>query len=265
MEYYFETLHHPTVTVNGKNLNFESHLHHEVEIITVVNGILECQINGNHQFLQSGDCALIQPNMIHSYRSHSQTRSMLTIFNPALTPSYKKALHSTAYLTQFVQNIDKDFLYAANKLSELSPSDDDQNLIKGYLYIMLAILTSRLQPARGTIDGADYFQKLLIFVNQHFDQPITAKETAKKHGITYEHLSRLYKEKLGLTFSEHIRLLRISKAKTMLSETSMSISGIAASCGYDNDRTFYRAFKAITGTTPYQFRKNMDLPSADTR
>ena len=251
MEYYFESLQHPTVTVHSYDLNFLPHLHSEAEIITVLDGQIHLTLNGSTYILQAGDCAFIQPNQIHSYQSQTN-HCLITIFDPSLVPSVHHMLYNTKFAHPICKSND-DFLYALNKLTFLSIAKDSSTLIKGYLYVILSFLNDQLIPVKQLHTEFTCFQNILLYVNAHYDKEITIANTAKKFGVSYEHLSRLYRAQTGLNFSEHVRLLRISKAKQLLNETTLSISEISECCGYTNERTFYRAFQAVTQKTPRQY------------
>jgi YesN/AraC family two-component response regulator len=48
--------------------------------------------------------------------------------------------------------------------------------------------------------------------------------------------------------------VRVEHAKQLIEEHDTSISEVAAGVGYHNRRTFERAFKKWTGTTPTKFK-----------
>lgn len=50
-------------------------------------------------------------------------------------------------------------------------------------------------------------------------------------------------------------LLRINRAKILLTKTDKSITQIAAECGYDDFTYFSRQFKKSTNMTPRDYRK----------
>ena len=62
------------------------------------------------------------------------------------------------------------------------------------------------------------------------------------------------KNMVGITLVDFIRFYRIQEAKRLLINTNYSISQIAHVCGYQNEITFYRAFKNEQGTTPNEYR-----------
>ena len=55
--------------------------------------------------------------------------------------------------------------------------------------------------------------------------------------------------------SEYLQMVRIDKAKEILATTRYRILDVAMQVGYNNGSSFARAFKAVTGITPNQYRR----------
>jgi len=61
----------------------------------------------------------------------------------------------------------------------------------------------------------------------------------------------------GSSYRNLLRHFRMSRAKTLLTDSSLSATEISQRLGYANPSTFHRAFVAETGFTPIQFRKGL--------
>ena len=254
MEYYYEKPTPQHVSFQGRNMNFPPHVHQEVEIVTVLEGSVQLTKNGSVHRMYPGDSALIEPGSIHAYQSEG-CLCLYTMFDPVRVPSMENEIHNTVYPQPVWRGISEEYMHAVTRLASEHPQHGAQGLIKGYLYVILSLLTEHLQAGRQIGRPYDNFQDILRYVCQHFNEDIPIADTARHFGITYEHLSRLYKTKTGMTYSEHIRQLRIAKAKQLLQESSHSILDIAIECGYTNERTFYRAFQSSVGVTPKAYRE----------
>lgn len=87
--------------------------------------------------------------------------------------------------------------------------------------------------------------------------PGTLADYARGAGISENYLSRLVKQSTGRSVGAWIDILRIQRAKRLLSSTSLPIIDIAASVGVEDQSYFSRLFKKETGMTPSAFRKKM--------
>ena len=59
-----------------------------------------------------------------------------------------------------------------------------------------------------------------------------------------------------MTFNEYITHVRIEKAKELLSNTDLKIHQICENIGYKTTAHFAKVFKANTGLTPSDYKKN---------
>ena len=80
---------------------------------------------------------------------------------------------------------------------------------------------------------------------------------AEEACISENYLSRLVKQSTGRSVGAWIDIVRIQRAKRMLSETTLSIIDVAAAVGLEDQSYFARLFKRETGLTPSAFRKKI--------
>ena len=75
-------------------------------------------------------------------------------------------------------------------------------------------------------------------------------------GFHSVYLSRVFREKRGMTILEYITQVRMEKAKELLRETNDTVASIANATGYVSINTFNRIFKKTNGVSPSIYRKN---------
>ena len=73
--------------------------------------------------------------------------------------------------------------------------------------------------------------------------------------MSRSYFQHLYREVFGVSCMTDVISGKIEKAKEILSETSCTVSQVAAMCGYDNEEHFMRQFKKLVGMTPTAYRK----------
>lgn len=73
--------------------------------------------------------------------------------------------------------------------------------------------------------------------------------------MSRSYFQHIYREVFGVSCISDVISGKIEKAKEILSETSCTVSQVAAMCGYDNEEHFMRQFKKIVGVTPTKYRK----------
>ena len=70
------------------------------------------------------------------------------------------------------------------------------------------------------------------------------------------YFGKIFRDYTGKKMSDFITELRIEDALDLLTNTDERIIDIAYSSGFENLRTFNRAFLSKTGMTPQQYRGN---------
>ena len=69
-----------------------------------------------------------------------------------------------------------------------------------------------------------------------------------------DYLTRIFKKHTGKTTLEYINGVRLQKAKSLLLNTDLSVSQIAYSVGFADEKYFMRLFKREESVTPTQYR-----------
>ena len=101
------------------------------------------------------------------------------------------------------------------------------------------------------------FQKInqvQSYMQAHLDEDLSLKLVSDLFYLNASYLSRLFREKTGMTFSDYLADIRIARAKDLLITTSDSIISISQKVGYKEANSFSRLFKKCTGMSPQKFR-----------
>lgn len=95
----------------------------------------------------------------------------------------------------------------------------------------------------------------LHYIQHHYVENPSLKQTAEAVHISSAYLSRLFKAELNTSYSRFLTEIRLTHAMKLLQNTNLPISEIAVQCGYSNSNYFCDAFKNIMGMSPLKFRK----------
>lgn len=103
--------------------------------------------------------------------------------------------------------------------------------------------------------GNQYVQKAVAFIQSNYCNPIKVTDVAKYVCINRSYLYTLFQNYLGMSPQQFLTTFRVTKARQLLESTSYSIESIALSCGYSDALVFTKAFHAMQGMSPSQYRK----------
>lgn len=102
----------------------------------------------------------------------------------------------------------------------------------------------------------DCIMKLIDYIENHLDEDLSLSVLASYIGYSPYHIHKLFTSIVGIPIHQYIVARRLSEAGKELMETSHSLVDIALASGYDSQRSFQRAFKAMYKTSPRKYRKS---------
>lgn len=91
------------------------------------------------------------------------------------------------------------------------------------------------------------------------DYQWTVKEMSERVHISVGYLQSIYKKQFGVSCMQDVLNRRVELAKEYLASSVYSSQKIAQLCGYQSIEHFCRQFKIITGISPLQYRKQIQL------
>ena len=103
------------------------------------------------------------------------------------------------------------------------------------------------------------WQRLAIIdehIRNHYYRAISMEELTEISGMSVAQIERYCKRIFHLTPRQMIHKVRLEKATELLAGTT-PITDIALQCGYTDHSAFSRQFKAMTGSTPRDFRMTL--------
>ncbi len=89
-----------------------------------------------------------------------------------------------------------------------------------------------------------------------FADPLSPSTLAAIARLPAARFARIIKRIFGITPNQLIAKTRIAAASGLLRNTNRPIIEIALECGFSDHSAFTRAFRALTGVTPTQFRES---------
>ena len=136
--------------------------------------------------------------------------------------------------------VEKDYITAASHLMQA---------VASWLCLeQMAVLKHEDLP--GQIDS---------YISAHFTEDIDAAFLCDKFHIGKTPLYEIAKQNYGCGIAQHIRNLRMEKARRLLLENpDMRIGEVASQCGYSDYNYFITVFKRVTGVSPRKYRKEAE-------
>ena len=138
-------------------------------------------------------------------------------------------------------------------LSSCQSIDDLDELLRK----LCDLLLNRTQEAKeNEKPEEDEISQSVRYMEDHFSDPeISMTAIADSLELSTTRFSMSFKEKMGMTPLEYLTLLRVEKAKELLTGSDMPIRDVSSQVGYYDSGSFIRRFKQVVGETPLQYRR----------
>lgn len=96
----------------------------------------------------------------------------------------------------------------------------------------------------------------LRFLHDHACSDITVADVCRHIALSRRSFEQRFRAAVGRSPADEIRHLRIDRAKSLLTETDLSLHEITRRCGYRHLPALAAAFRRLTGTSPAAYRKS---------
>lgn len=172
-------------------------------------------------------------------------------------PFFKNSTPSNFQLTDRQKKLFYE-QFEAIKLEYAVDSEDSFEIIKALLSILL--FTAKKELELGSRPG--YFKSRDQEITYNFEDLIrqtvhkrqSIKFYAEQLNVSAIYLSECVKKATGKTAKKIIDEYLTLEAKSVLKQSTKSISEVALSLGFDDDSNFVKYFKKQTGITPRQYK-----------
>lgn len=232
-----------------RGFDFPLHLHRSYEFIAVTEGKFKVCIDDVCYTVSAGNCAFIFPHQSHSYIKEGKSSIVMGIFSPDLIPHFHTAVKG---------KLPENPVFGVN-ISRLDEKIDNIFQRKALLYYLCGCLIEKtpfIQKGRNSGE-----EKLLdcifIAIEKSIQNGGTLSDIAVRLNYEYSYLSKYFRRKTGMSFTEYLNLCRISLACGILRNENCKIADVAMRSGYLTLRSFNYNFIKITGMTPSKYREKI--------
>ena len=262
--------------------SFPWHWHDEVEFTLAAAGRMEYRVNDSRYLLSAGEGLFCNSGALHSGSMREDYCDYISItVHPRLLSGFEGSVVGTKYVTPLVESQGLSSIL-------LTQREPWQAKILGYLHkvyelcgqkqegyeLMVQSLFMQIwvelsvhcagRASRGQSDDPEKLRRLreiLTFLHEHYADRITLEDIAAHVGLCKSECCRFFKRQMGTPLFDYLLDYRVGKSLMSLKAGS-SVSEAAEAAGFNDPSYYAKVFRAHTGRSPSQYRKEIGSRSA---
>jgi two-component system, response regulator YesN len=98
-------------------------------------------------------------------------------------------------------------------------------------------------------------RKVRHYMENDCSRSLSLEDAAEIAGLETKYFGKYFRLMVGIGFKKWTTIFRIDVAIGIMETENQELTDIASAVGYDDYRTFERAFKKHTGLTPSRYRR----------
>ena len=107
-------------------------------------------------------------------------------------------------------------------------------------------------------EKGDVINKAVEYIKENFTDPdLSLAAVADDLGYNSKYLSHLFKDKMGVSFSEYVRNVRIKHAVMLFDHGLDSVKNVAFLSGFSDPLYFSSVFKGTVGISPKEYKERL--------
>ena len=251
------------------NYSADSHWHDDIELIAVLSGQMQYNVNGENVVLHRGEGIIVNQKQLHfGYSEAKQECDYICIlFHPALLCT---ASIENDHLSQVLESgipyfhLSSKVEWQRKILQHIQDIYDkkDESVAKLYAQGKLCLLWTELltqavkSTATANLDGnLTALKNMISFIHEHYREKITLDDIAKAGYVSKRTCGTFFLKYQGKTPIEFLTDYRLRKSIELMKSPDMSILEIALSVGFSGASYYAETFRKVFGQSPAEYRK----------
>jgi AraC-like DNA-binding protein len=247
------------------NEDVELHWHDFYKLVYVADGAGTHVFNGVSFPITAGDAFVLTPSDLHAWQPDGECVLYNLLFSPRVLSEYLESVLFRDAGMRLGPLIARDMSKLRPILDTMVLESDSrgpdarlslecllQHVLVEFARNAHAEEPTGIRTRSGIHDGV---RRALMYVEQHYRDPLTLELAAATAHLSPNYFSQLFHEVVGIPFQEHLQMLRVRFARSLALATDMSVTDICHASGFQTLSHFERTFKAHYGQSPSACRR----------
>ncbi|GGF02622.1 AraC family transcriptional regulator [Hymenobacter cavernae] len=232
--------------------NYPMHHHQKGQFVYVEEGLAYLYAPNKTYFIPARHYVWIPPLLEHRVFVQSP-QHLLHSLCFAVDDDLGHPFYSTMGIYPVTTLLYEMLLFTEKWDGHICPDDHDQYLFLQTLKMILPKISQHPLPIVLPTTDDERLQPVLAYLHQNLGEPLEVAAVARRFGFSMRNLSRLFQQRMSLSFVQYLKLCRVIAAMEQMLQTSKNISEIAYSVGYNSLSAFSNTFTQLVHCRPTEF------------
>lgn len=246
------------------------HWHTHYEIIRILSGSLQLNLEKNVNVYHKGDVLFIPGGMLHGatpndciYECVVFDLQFLMKDNHACAKVIQDILLEKISIHSHLSEKSEDILPIVTSLCHALSGKQTgfEFMVQGYLYQLVGVILNQHLYEKKVVDNSSAeriasLKNVLAYISENYYNSINLESLSKIAGMNPKYFCRYFRDMTDRTPIDYLNYYRIECACEMLSTKDISVKEAAISCGFNDESYFIKTFYKYKNITPKQFVKS---------
>ena len=250
------------------------------EMVYVDKGNVEIQRDEERIILKQGEIVFHKPNEFHAIKAVDSSPSLFVVSFVCDSPSmvYLEKYHTTldrtlkGFISSVIKESEDTYIIPKNdtELKKLEKKENarigGEQLIKTYLEQLLIFLIRSItdKGTVGVFPTKESMESHIVvdikeYITSRLEESVRICDICREFGYSKSYISKIFREQTGETLSSYAIKKRVECARMLIREDDLNFAQISAKLNFDNPQYFSRVFKRVTGMTPSEFKRSLNI------
>lgn len=257
--------------------SFPWHWHEELEFTLVEAGHMEYRVNDSRYLLGAGQGLFCNSGALHFGSMQKEDCDYISItVHPRLLAGFEGSVVGAKYVTPLVesqgfssvllrqevawQRAVIEYLHTIYQFCSDKPEGYELHVQAIFMQIWVQLSAHcGGQIRQGQTEDPEKLRRLreiLMFLHDHYADKITLEDIAAHVGLCKSECCRFFKRQMGTPLFDYLLDYRVGRSLSSLQEGS-SVAEAAETVGFSDPSYYAKVFRAHTGRSPSQYRKEI--------
>ena len=247
--------------VDPKKAVCPPHSHADFEIFFLIEGTMDVHLDSHCRTVKAPAAVILPPRTDHATKT-DVPRGYCMYFRPEKKgkseSDRQEKLLAALHRDVTVLPLESDDIFYIEHLADSLHSPTGEGTRPHLVALLFSGLFRRIveePPSPNASKHIKYIHAIDLYISAHFNEKLRLTDLARELYLCPKQVARIIRKEYGCTLSDLVARYRIATARALLHSGNDSVEAIAQAVGYEHPNYFYRQFRAATGLTPRQYRK----------